>query len=432
MRDDMWAQLGSEIDQSWTGLVAAFGPAANQSSAQLALLWDRRSSDISKPDSVARELAEGCKKAWAVVARIQSEPAEGVKPLDGQPALGERAQSLRKRLAPKKAASQCMHAIGSVMRAGMFEAAIDGFQDAWKNAPHAGFWAQGEALAFLCREAVNPRAGWPDSIGVERKLDLLINLPCWTLAEDEWSEIASYWRASLASLGRLAALRPAVAGRCAAIVKLSTPLWLSSVGDLEHFGRELGEDLGRMKIVGGALDALFWESLPFPAQMGIALGVKAESKLGSWAIRRTLSESLAADDATGPARRQLEDLCAALWSSFDRKAIDILESMAPPDHEGWTAAGVKRRFTGSANGSAIMQWHYVEDNWKSDTAKWARKLGAVAGVKSPERDGNGGQAWMELIQSLQALRQAEILRKSLPPKPKSKAKKLAEPKRGRI
>lgn len=434
MSSNVWAQLALDVEKSWAGLVAAFGDAADPASPQLTLLWDRQGADIANPSAVARELADGCKKAWAVVVDIQAESNAGQQ-VDGKgSALSDRDQAMRERLAPKKASSQCLQAIGTVMRAGMFEAAIDGFLDAWLNAPHGGLWEPSEVMAFLCREASSSRSGWPDKLSAEQKLDLLIKLPCWTPTGNEWeSDSRRGWQSPLAGLGRLAALRPALSERCAAIVKLSEPLWLTGVGDPENFGRELGEELGRMKIVGGALDSNFWEALPFSVRLGVALSVKAESKLGAWAIRRALSESLAADDATGHARRNLEDLCAALWCSFDRKAIDILESLAPAEHEGWTATGVKRRFTGGPNGSVIMQWHYAEHDWESEHAKWARKLGSVAGLKSPARDGNGGQSWMELVQALQALRQADALKKSLPKKPKSTAKKKgAGPRRGRI
>ena len=422
------AQIGEDLRPAWDSLAAAFGPAADQGATWLSLASGRGSADIAHPSAVAEALAEGCQKAWAIVAGILAETT----PLSGalDPLVGQ-----RQRLAPRIAAKQCASFILFVIRAGMFQAAATGLSKAWQAAPHAGLWLPSEALAMATSGAIQgPAPGWAEPLPLDAKLGLLLALPCWPRAADGLDEPPSSdrrWTAALADLGRLAASKPALSAQCSALTKLAEPLWLPWCGDVESFGMELGQELGRRKIVGGALCPSYWSALPFEARMGLALGVKASSKLGSWSISRLVGDARAADDASGPRRRELEDACAAIWSGFDRGAIDLLEALTPPEREGWIFRGVSRRFSAASGGSGIMQWHNIEESWGSSRAQWARKLAASAGLAAPAPDPARPRSCMELIQALQALRQAEAIRKSLPPTDKA-SKASPRPQRPRI
>lgn len=408
MDDDTVEQMAEKINPAWAGLVAAFGLAADSSMPRLRIAWSARQSDIADPSAVAAKLAEGCKKSWEIVAKIRAEPSFKGK--------GSKDRTYRRNfLAVEAAASLCKSAIIAVIDAGMFKAALDGFWEGWRYAPHGGRWETAETLALITRKASNLDGSlWPEPLSIESQMDLLIAFPSWLPSGNESQrDPVRIWTDALADLARASARRPELSDRCAALAKLSEPLWSTGVGSLEHFGRQLSSLLQFMRFPGGKLDSGYWSALPFEVRLGVVLGAKPQTQLGAWAINHAVSEALARDDGLGPARRELEDLCAGIWCGFDRRSIDLLDFLAPSSHEAWVDLGLARRFSSSGNNSSITSCHYAENSWQGAHAKWARKLAFSAGL-APEDDNGQGLSWEALVVGIQALRQAELINKSLP------------------
>lgn len=406
MSNDIATKISRKIHPAWTGLIASFGPAADSSTPILRVKWNKKKSDIAEPSLIAAKLAEGCNKAWEIVDGIHDESfSTGTHALNPNEPL----------LAIDAAASQCKDAILSVVNAGMFEEALAGFRLAWLTAPHRRRWAPAETLALICRAAAQTgRRLWPEPMGIDAQMDMLIALPCWAPIGTEWQrDSARIWADVLADLARASARRPELSERCAALVRLSEPLWSTGVGSLEHFGRQLSAVLQTMRFPGGQLDSCYWRALPFKAQLGIVLGANPTTQLGAWAIGRIGSDALLNDDGDGPARRNLEDLCAGIWCGFDRSAIEMLEAISP-SCETWLRPGLVQRFSGSSH-DFIATFRYAEKSWNSSHAKWARQLASSAGM-APENDHGNGKSWDELILALQALRQALLIDSSLSPK----------------
>lgn len=400
-------EIADRMGKAWKPLVDAFGPAADNDSAELSLRWGKGSADISDPGAVREALAHGCEQAWQIAESLAKEDSADTPP--------------DSRLIYFVAAQQCQAAIAEVARAGMFKDALDAFSLSWGRASHAGRWRVAETLAALSRQAVDsPRHGSAELLSMGQRLDLLAAAPLWDSGVGQdidghglftRSDIERDWRRALADMGRVAALRPAMSPKIAELLRLSLLMWTPCRGNEEHFGRELGQDLGRMKIASGQLDGAYWSLLPFGVRLGVALSVSAGSKMGAWTLRRLLSEALAADDGCGPRRRELEDASAAVWCSFDRVAIGILEELAPQDPEEWARSGILRRFSAQASLSAGLAWLYGEQSLRSASAAWARKIVAAAGLATPERTAEGPRMWMTLVQALHSTRQAQEIKK---------------------
>lgn len=423
----MIKDFNKKIDPAWTGLRAAFGAAADASMPALSLAGNKKKSDMSNPGAVANELAEGCKKVWEIVADILAQPC-GKKKADK-----DRAK-LARECAALAASSQCASAVIGVVNAGMFEAAMHGFERAWREAPHGGLWEPAHALSIIARKSVgrDARGAWPEPLSSEAQLDLLMGLPCWAPTGNEWKgDPTRIWTDALTDLALESARQPRLSARSAALCKLSEPLWSTGVVDLEHFGRQMAALLNFKRFPNGQLDVGYWSALPFKVRLGVALGAKPETKLGSWILGRLVSESIESGKRGGSELRQLEDVCAGIWCGFDCQSIAALETLAPSTHEGWVAAGMARRFD-AQNGAFREHLHYAQISWAASPAKWARKLASGAGLKRGDGNG-GGKKWDELVMAIQALRQAQSLAKSLSPKSPSDDKLSAKAlRRGRL
>jgi hypothetical protein len=141
-------------------------------------------------------------------------------------------------------------------------------------------------------------------------------------------------------------------------------------------GAECSDPLSRSYFSFERADASLFKMWPAEFWIGVASGVTAESKIGAWTFGRLIEAA-----KTAPSSATAKSVCAAVWSTLSRPAIEAFDKALPGASDAWLEALLSEPYACEVLGA----FSSLGDSAKRPSARWVKPFALARGAASLEK-----------------------------------------------